>query len=458
MTTLSRRSFGKLAAGTGALAALSQIGRSSALAATSTDFRATVGIFLYGGNDSWNMIVPTDARYAGYAASRGTALALPQASLVPLTGSAYGLHPAMAALQPVWNAGGLNVVLNTGTLYAPIDKTLYNSRPDLRPTNLMSHADEQAHWQGLLARDNATDGFLGRLNDKLAQNAISPVMSFAGSDLILLGQQKQALVLPIAGGVTRNGANTGSPNGAPGAREAALVAFAQPSDASLIFSQTSGTITGAYGLVDQLNSALVTSPPGTDAYFVDPATGTALSSNIAKQLMRIARMIASRDTLGHARQAYFATQGSYDTHSAQGAASGTQANLLKDLALAMAGFYNAMGSLGLQQNVTAFTMSDFGRTFRGNASGGSDHAWGGNHLVVGGALKPQLIHGKYPDTTLGGADDADTVGRFIPTIAQEEYLGAIMRWHGVAATDMSYVFPNWATWNANGRGPVPMFA
>lgn len=461
MISVSRRGFGKLTLGAGAFAALSQLGRGAAFAAPIGDFRATVGIFLYGGNDSWNMVVPMDSRYAGYAAARGPALALPQASLAPLGGSAFGLHPAMAPLAKIWDEGGLGVVLNTGTLYQPLTRQTYLDRPDLRPTNLMSHSDEQAHWQGLRARDTAVDGFLGRLHDTLPASTIAPVMSFAGSDLVLLGQKKQALVLPLEGALTRNGANTGSLNGAGGSREAAMIAFNASPAAAVIDGGTAASMTEAYAMIAPVNAALSQSSGGTDVFFVDPATGAGLSSAIAKQMKRIARMIAASASLGQGRQAFFATQGGYDTHASQVGGTpttGTHAVLLKDLALALAGFYRAMESLGLQKNVTAFTMSDFGRSFRGNGSGGTDHGWGGNHLTVGGPLRAQTIHGLYPDTTLGGADDADTIGRFIPGIAQEEYLGGIMRWHGVTDADMPYVFPNWKTWTVGGRGPVPFFA
>jgi uncharacterized protein (DUF1501 family) len=139
-------------------------------------------------------------------------------------------------------------------------------------------------------------------------------------------------------------------------------------------------------------------------------------------------------------------------------ATGTQAALFADLAMALAGFYNAMTALGLAKNVTAFTMSDFGRTYKANAQRGTDHAWGSNHLIVGGALKPQTVHGRYPDQILGGPEDAASDGRWIPSIAVEEYVGAIAQWYGVAPADMPYVFPNWATWNGGGRGPVPLFA
>ncbi len=142
--TVSRRELLRLTAGGSAIAALGQLGISSALAADTSGYRAMVGVFLFGGNDAWNMVVPNDGRYADYAKQRGSGIALAQSSLVPLTGTAFGLHGAMAALKPAWDEGALSAVLNTGTLFAPLTKALYASRPDLRPVNLMSHEDQQA--------------------------------------------------------------------------------------------------------------------------------------------------------------------------------------------------------------------------------------------------------------------------------------------------------------------------
>ena len=153
---LSRREFGKLLAGAGAAAAFVQLGRSAAIAAPVSGYKAMVGIFLFGGNDGWNMVVPTDAtRYGLYASTRASGIVLPQANLAALAGSNYGLHPSLAPLKAVWEEGGLNLVLNAGTLFQPLTKAQYQSTPALRPINLFSHADEQAHWQGVRARDRS---------------------------------------------------------------------------------------------------------------------------------------------------------------------------------------------------------------------------------------------------------------------------------------------------------------
>ncbi len=198
-----------------------------------------------------------------------------------------------------------------------------------------------------------------------------------------------------------------------------------------------------------------------DKYFIDPATGKTVISKIGLQLLGVARMIEARARLGHAKQTFFVSQQGYDMHADQveagDSAKGAQALLYADLGQALACFYEAMKGLGLQRNVTAFTMSDFGRVYKGNAQNGTDHGWGNNHLVLGGALVPQKVHGRYPDQALGGAEDAKSDGRWIPSIAIEEYVGAVAQWYGVAAADMPYVFPNWSTWSGGGRGPVPLF-
>jgi uncharacterized protein (DUF1501 family) len=461
--SLSRRDFVRLAAGGGALGTLSQLGLAASVAQTATPYRAMVAVFLYGGNDGWNMVVPTDGRYAAYASGRGAGLALKSGALMALTGTPFGLHPAFAPLKPVWDAGGLGVVLNTGPLFQPLDRTLYLQRPDLRPLNLMSHADQQAEWQGMRPRTANTDGFLGRVADKMAATTgLPPLISLAGSNLALIGARATPLILPSSGSLVRTGYRAGVTGGAVGARQQALEALADVSGYGPVTRLTSQAISTAYDQATEANAVIDADASVVDAHFKDPATGAALTSDLARQLQRVARMIEARASLGHDKQAFFVSQGGYDTHANQAdaadTATGTQAGLFKDLALALAGFYNAMTALGLSKNVTAFTMSDFGRVYKANAQRGSDHAWGSNHLVVGGALKPHTVHGRYPDQVLGGAEDASSDGRWIPSIAVEEYVGGIAQWYGVAPADMAYVFPNWSMWNGGGRGPVPLFA
>jgi len=450
--TLSRRDFGRLLAGASATAALAQIGVSAAVADTSS-YRAMVGIFLFGGNDAWNMVIPNDERYADYAAKRAS-IAVKQDALMPLTGTAFGLHPAFAPLKGAWDEGALSVVLNAGTLFQPLTKTLYQSRPDLRPLNLMSHEDQQNEWQGMRMREKNLDGFMGRILDRADQAELPPLISIAGSQLALIGSRKSPLILPSTGGISRNGYNAASTDAATVARQSALNAFSDASAFGAVTDFTGRGMSSAYAQAATANTIVSATTSTVDQYFKNPTTGATLTSEISRQLLRAARMIEARNTLGHAKQTFFVSQGGYDTHNGQAASHNT---LYADLAMALAGFYAAMKALGLANNVTAFTMSDFGRVYKPNANAGTDHAWGSNHLVLGAALASRKVHGRYPDTTYGGAEDAYNDGRWIPSIAVEEYIGAIAQWYGVSAADMPYVFPNWSTWNGGGRGAVPLF-
>ncbi len=458
--TLSRRDIVRLAAGSGAAAALAQLGRSASMAQTRAPYRAMVGVFLFGGADGWNMIVPTDDRYAGYAAGRGPQLALAREALKPLAGTPFGLHPSLAPLRPLWDKGSLNVVLNTGVLFQPLDRRLYLSRPDLRPLHLMSHSGQQHVWQGLQARAMNVDGFMGRINDRMdGAPAISPLISVAGSSLALLGQRSSPLVLPPTGSIARHGYDASSRDAVVVARQAGLTAFADADSQGPVTRLTGLGFSRAYDQAFAAN-AILTRTATVDAYFKD-AKGVMLNTDIAAQLLRIARLIEARSALGHARQIFFAGHGSYDTHAGQvdetDNTAGRQANLYAALAAALAAFQKAMEALGVAADVTTFTLSDFGRVYRGNAQAGSDHAWGSNHLVIGGGLAGARIHGRYPDTTFRGPEDSSDDGRWIPSIALEEYLGGVVQRFGVPAADMPYVFPNWASWNGGGRGPVPLF-
>lgn len=459
---ISRRDLLRFSAAAGTLAAVGRYATAPARAADAGTYRAMVGLFLFGGADNWNMIVPTDTRYTAYANGRGSTLALPSASLTGLSGVPFGLHPSFAPLATAWNEGALNPVLNVGSLYQPLTKAIYQSTPAARPINLMSHADEQAHWQGLRVRDINNDGFMGRINDREAALAIPDLMSIAGSQLALIGKTSSPLILPSTGTISRNGFNASATDNATVSRQSAIGAFADGSAGGTMTQLSGNAIASSYTQATTANTIISATTSTVDQYFKNTTTGAVLTSDISRQLLRVARMIEARATLGHSRQVFFTSQGGYDTHSAQvdgNNTTGTQANLYADLAQAMAGFYAAMKALGLQDSVTLFTMSDFGRTFKVNANRGTDHAWGNNHLVLGGAVRDRTIQGAYPDVTLSGAQDIDSagLGRWIPTLAQEEYIGAIAGWYGVAAADMPYVFPNWATWSTNGRGPIPLF-
>jgi uncharacterized protein (DUF1501 family) len=188
--------------------------------------------------------------------------------------------------------------------------------------------------------------------------------------------------------------------------------------------------------------------------FVDPDNNP-VTGRLADQLKRVARLIEGRGILNATRQTFMVSTGGFDNHRGQ---AGTHAGLLADVGRCVFAFYNTMKALGVENEVSLFTMSDFNRVFEGNGSAGSDHAWGSHHFVVSGGLKPSQTLGNFPDLALGGPDDSRNDGRWIPTTSIEEYGGSLARWLGVSDADMPYVFPNWSTWNGGGRGPVDLFA
>lgn len=422
-------------------------------------YRALVPVFLYGGNDGWNMIAPRDSRYRAYAEGRGAGLALPQDRLVGLDGANFGLHPALSRLNALWNRGALAFVVNTGALVQPMDRALYQARPDFRPANLFAHAHAQLHWEGLRMQSVHRDGVFGRMHDRLPPTATASLYSLAGSRLALLGAKTSPLVLSPEGEFIRSGFDPHSSDPAIRARQAAIAAFAAGAQDGGLTARTNQDMQRAYAQAQRANAAVAQPLSGVDAHF-RTAAGAPLRSSIARQLLRIAHVIAAHDRLGQSRQILFAAQGGYDTHEDQTApgdpTAGTHARLLRDLAEAVRAFADAMATLGLAEDVTLFTMSEFGRTYRATTARGTDHGWGNVHFAVGAGLAPRRIHGAYPKIALGGVQDMAEDGRWIPTIAIEEYLAPLALWFGIAPADLAYVFPAWSTWSGGGRGPAPL--
>lgn len=462
---LSRRNFGKLALGSGAAATLASLGLTSALAqnAPAEDYKAVVTIFLYGGNDGWNTLVPMDERHAKYAELRGPSVALFKEDLAPLPGTAFGMHPSFAPLVPLWNEGAMSWVLNVGTLQVPLTRELFWSNPELRPSNLSSHSDEQAHWQSMRYGSIHPDGVLGRMADLLPVGGdASPLISTNGANLTLMGNKSSPLILPLYSPFIRSGYDDDW-NEAGQLRNAALKVFNDSPHPTTLENLTAKSLDASYKAGAQMNPILIGEGATVDRFFNEGGTadGYFRDAQVSRQLRLIARTIEKRGDLKHNRQLFYAGQGDYDTHANQvagGRVLGAHADMLSDLALSILSFYRAMESLGLKDKVTIAVMSDFGRTFRGNGSNGTDHGWGNAHFVIGGGLKPQKIHGLYPRLEFGAGDDAEQEGTWIPTIANEEYFGAVAQWFGVASNKMDYVLPNWDTWKGGNRGPVPLFA
>jgi len=427
--------------------------------AYAADYKALVCIFLYGGNDGMNMIVPSDtARYNQYVGVR-SGLAIPKASLAPLAGVNYGLHPSMSALATAWSDGHLAPVFNVGPLAQPLTKAQYRAataNSGVLPSSLFSHSDQQILWETGSSDSLTRTGWGGRASEALA--TANPVISVAGSARFGLTALQTPLVLPGPGATFGAYGLQASDTGASQlARKAAIDAlYAQAQDVALGDAYTAAQ-RDAFAMSTRL-AALVKTQPGEagavaaiDTAFASLIVSGKVTTGLGQQLYQLAKLIAGNATVQGNRQIFFASMGGFDTHGNQlvtgSPLEGDHARLLKELGDALGAFYAAMKAIGLGDAVTAFTQSDFGRTFAPNNSTGTDHAWGNQHLVVGGAVKGGATYGSYPDLVLGGANDVgqdswELQGRWIPTTAVDQYAATLLGWFGASETQLDTVLPN----------------
>ena len=419
-------------------------------------YKALVCVFLYGGNDGCNTVVPTDTtRYNQYAAVRG-ALALPRSSLVNLTGTDHGLHPALSRLAPLWADGGLAPVFNIGPLFAPLTKAEFRSlsASDARiPQSLFSHSDQQVLWESASSRVTERTGWGGRAAVTLGTT--NPVISVGGNGRFGLSELQTPLVLPEPGGTFGlNGLQ--NPTWAPEIeRQRALEALYAGSDSNAMLNAYMGQQRDAFAMSTRLG-ALVAQSPGAqagsalDAAFAPITTNGRINTPIGRQLYQVAKLVQGRVTVQGSRQIFFAQQGGYDNHSGQIAATsleGEHFRLLQSLGDAMACFYNAMQAIGMGDSVTLFTQSDFGRTFKPNNSSGTDHAWGNHQLVMGGAVNGGTTYGTFPELVIGGPDDVgqdpwELHGRWIPKISVDQYAATLLGWMGANDSQLDAILPN----------------
>ncbi len=437
--------------------------------AVPNDYRALVCVFMAGGNDGNNTVIPNHnssgvSNYTSYSNARNTqGLAIPQNSLLPINvpkinGLTYGLNPNLGELplsgttvinkgiHELWGLGKMAIVTNTGTLVAPMSKTQYQNGSVSRPFQLFSHSDQVSQYQSGRADIQSFTGWGGRMSDKMTvgnnPNGLIPMItSISGAQLFTAGQTTLPLAIANAGTSLSAVLNPqGFSNNA--ASNARLAAFNQLRSQDL----NSNYIAAASHITDQAiqaNQALATSQEVTVAF---------PSSNFGSQLKQVARLIKKRTELSVNRQIFYVQIGGFDTHNNQITGQG---NLLRDFSQAVRAFYDEMTTQGVSNNVTLFTMSDFSRTFNPAGSGGtvgSDHAWANHMFVVGGSVMGGDFYGMntsngtpYPTLTFNGPDDADSGsgarGRWIPTTSVEQYAGTLASWYGLAPADMSAVFP-----------------
>jgi len=442
------------AAALGVASNFSRFGLVNALAQSTTGFQALVCVFLFGGNDSNNLLIPMDtAGYANYLALRGAVanggLGLDQTTLLPITSktqqngaNAFGLHPNVPELQSLFTSGKLAFLANVGTLSQPVTRTQYLAPTPPVPANLFSHADQQQQWQSLEMDGFYKTGWAGRMADNIESiyntNAMfPPITSVAGSAIFGTGVQTSPYA--IIPGTTPG--LSGFDNSASG--QARLQALQQllTFDTGVSLIQATSSIT-SNSLADSkiLSGALASASPLATVF---PATG------LGNQLKQVAQILSVRSALGLGRQIFFCSLGGFDTHSNQ---ISIQQSLFSQLSPAMNAFYNATIELNLAQQVTTFTMSDFSRTFQPASDGGTDHAWGSVQMVLGGAVSGGDIYGTLPVFSLAGPNDAGSNGRWIPTTSIDQYGATLGTWFGVPPADLAAIFPNLANFTTQKLG------
>ena len=435
---ITRRALLRLGAGSlgilGMGGRLSRLGLLNAQVVNPTpNYKAMVCIFLFGGNDSNNAVIPLQTKIQGfndYMGIRGSGLGLASSTLAPIAasnGDTYGLHPSLAPLQALYSQKKLAVVANVGTLLKPIRKDQYENGSAPVPINLFSHSDQQAQWQ---TTPGQSTGWGGRAADIL--QAVNTGTSFptsvstAGNALFLTGQTStQASV--TNGGLGLDGSDGSD---AANARDAAFQQILTFDSGMTLIQNANKFMSDGIQAGKDLNAALSS---GGALQTVFPQTG------LGAQLQQVAQIMKVRTTLGMNRQIFFVSQGGYDTHTDQ---LPQQISLFSELAGAISAFYNATVELGVDGQVVTFTESEFGRTCQPSTGAGSDHAWGSHHFVMGSALKGADVYGTFPLLALDGPDDVSGRGVWLPSTSLDQYGATIASWFGVPDTSLTTVFPN----------------
>lgn len=425
----------QLLGGLGGTALFARLGRLNALAQSGGDYKALVCVFLVGGNDGHNTIVPlSGAQNTNYRAIRGN-LALPDNNgavqqVVTPGGEAYGLNNGLSAIAPLWAQGKLGVIANCGMLARPTNRTLYLTNQVVVPTNLFSHSDQIAQMQSGVPSTGGGTGWGGRTMDSVASangaSTFPSSLSINGPSLFCTGSVVQSASLLPDFTMNMSGMSMW-PQAAADARKAGVQQLMQL-DSGLALVQAANKVRkDAVDLAAMLNNSAASG-------LLTPFPGTSLGN----QLRQVAKIIKLRASTGMSRQVFFCSIGGFDTHGAQ---AWQHWDLLRQVSEAMSAFYNATAELGVADKVTSFTLSDFGRTLQPSGSG-SDHGWGNHHLILGGAVNGGRLFGTFPTMALGTLDDSGSRGAMIPTTSLDQVGATLATWFGVPSAQLGTVFPN----------------
>ena len=433
---VTRRGFIRIGSAAVGSLALRPFGLLPGLAQNGPSYRALVCVFLFGGNDSNNTIVPTDdANFKAYTSIRGS-LALTaselSATVYDPSGAPYAFHGKLPEVASLFSSKELAVVANVGSLVQPLTRAQYQAQQAPIPVNLFSHSDQQLQWQTSVAQGNSATGWAGRAADYIAAQNINSssfpaFLSVAGNSVLGTGAQTQPVELGPGQSLQLAGFNSSA---ASLARWTALNSLLITGSGMSLVQAADDTLAHSIGDATALTAALAKATPLKTQF---PKT------SIGQQLQQVAQIIQVQAGLGMRRQIFFCSLGGFDTHTNE---LNTHNTLYPQLSPALAAFYDATQELNMAQNVTTFTESDFSRTFQPTSGDGSDHAWGSHHLVLGGAVQGGQIYGKFPTFELGGPNDTDVRGRWIPTISIDQYGATLCSWFGIPDSALATVFPN----------------
>lgn len=393
-------------------------------------FKALVCVFLFGGNDGNNTVVPMSAAaYADYQRMR-SGIALPQQSLLPVGN--YGLHPRLTFFQRLYSQQRAAIVANVGTLVRPTTKQQIVNNEVALPRNLYSHSDQTQQWQTSNVQGAAATGWGGRVNDLMqtTNSAVFPAgVSLNGSALLLVGQQTRAINISPG---SNFGLDSFGSDAAANARFAAMQQILTFDSGVSMIASANGVLSSALRGAEEINAALSAAPALRTVF---PQT------SLGSQLQQAVKVMQVRTALGMTRQIFFCGLGGFDNHSDL---LGGQDGLFNTLNGACEAFNSALEELGISNQVTTFTESEFGRTGNPSTSAGSDHAWGSHHFVFGGAVRGGQMYGTFPRLLLQGPDDAGDRGYWIPTTSLDQYAATMASWFGVSDANLPTVFPNLA--------------
>jgi len=431
----SRREFLKdtlrSVAALGAAGSMAKFGEMNALAAGS-GYQALVCVFLLGGNDGHNTVVPiatAQQNYSLYQQYRG-GLAIAQNALLPIANGSdtYGLHPSLVEIQGLYNQGKAAVLANVGMLVQPITRAVYlTNNSALVPSALFSHSDQSSQWQTGIPSGTGSSGWGGRITDLMQpQNTgakFPPVTATTGCQLFCTGVQTFPATVPPTGMATLSALSSASGN-------AAFQQLLTFDNGVQLVQAANGIMTRGNNYANTLTGLLA----GVTLQTQFPA-----GNPLAAQLQTVAKVMAVRNQLGLTRQIFFCLLDGFDTHSGQ---VETQTPLLQQLSQAVLAFYQATQELAIDGSVTTFTASEFGRTLTPSGNDGSDHAWGNHHFIIGTGVKGGQFYGNFPLLAPGGSDDANNRGVLIPTTAVDQYGSTLAQWFGVPQASLPSVFPN----------------